>query len=453
MSNEEPDKEPAALNSNETRVSLLTAHAPAAIAVIELSGPRSAALIDECWMPAGSGLKVSVNSIRYGSWFASNVVSDHCHTKPASGLSNTEPMALATGIDSASLCPIAPAASTDGSGNAPAASTDSSGKVAFSPCQPAAEDIILCWTDEFTVEIHCHGGPVAAKRILADLTCRGAVYFDSHSIQSENETKRWTEEAKIDLELASTELTTAILLNQSRGALEDAFKELVSESCAGNDAVASELSSVLLARAKYGIRLLSGWRVAIVGPPNAGKSSLLNRILGYSRALVHSEAGTTRDLLVERTAILGWPITILDTAGLRQTDCEIESEGVKRAMRSLDETDLVLLLLEPHEGLLPLHYDVLKLHPMKTLLVMTKADLIDDQFNLESIQTQLQFSRPIQAISSTANLGIEDLYQAIIKQLIPEPVKLGVAVPFRMQQIDRIQKFFSASNRQLPASF
>ena len=442
MSPKEPGKKPSALNLIETRVSLLTARAPAAIAVIELSGPRALALIDECWMPASSGLKVTVNSIRYGSWLASCVAGDLSHSKPSTELLKTEPMALTTGFDSASLCPIAPEASADGSGKAECSSG-----------QRASEDVVLCWTDKFTVEIHCHGGPMATKRILADLTCRGAVYFDSHSIRCETETKRWTEEAKIDLELASTELTTAILLDQSRGALEDAFEKLVSERQLGNDAVASKLASALLARANYGLRLLSGWRVAIVGPPNAGKSSLLNRILGYSRALVHNEAGTTRDLLTERTAILGWPITILDTAGLRQTDCEIETEGVQRAMRSLDESDLVLLLVEPSEGLLPIHHDVMKLHALKTLLVVTKADLIDDQSILDLIRIRLQYDRSIQSVSSTTNLGIDELYQAIIKQLIPKPVVLGVAVPFRVQQVAGIQKFVSASIRELPASF
>jgi tRNA modification GTPase len=196
----------------------------------------------------------------------------------------------------------------------------------------------------------------------------------------------------------------------------------------------------LILRSIYGARLLTGWRIGIVGPPNAGKSSFLNRILGYTRAIVHDTPGTTRDLLRERTSILGWPIEFIDTAGIRETECGVEAEGVCRAMGVLEECDLILLLVDPTQGVVKLHLQILEDYESKVLVIATKEDLFTADRNQASVQRALRHSHSLQTISSSMNLGIDEVLQKIIDRLVLQEVRFGRAVPFREDQIQVLQE-------------
>jgi tRNA modification GTPase len=112
-------------------------------------------------------------------------------------------------------------------------------------------------------------------------------------------------------------------------------------------------------------RLRDGVRIVVAGPPNAGKSSLVNALAGQDRAIVTPIAGTTRDLVEVPLALSGWPLTLVDTAGLRATDDVVEQIGVARAARAVDRADILLWLGAAHD---------MPLHPA-TLLVAAKADL------------------------------------------------------------------------------
>ena len=98
--------------------------------------------------------------------------------------------------------------------------------------------------------------------------------------------------------------------------------------------------------ARRGERLRSGFTIAIVGAPNAGKSSLLNRLAGREAAIVSTRAGTTRDVVEVRLDLAGWPLTLADTAGLRESRDEIESEGVRRALDRAASADLTLVVFD-----------------------------------------------------------------------------------------------------------
>jgi tRNA modification GTPase len=107
-----------------------------------------------------------------------------------------------------------------------------------------------------------------------------------------------------------------------------------------------EQTRALLATADQGRILREGLRVVIYGPTNAGKSSLLNRLLGFERAIVNEKPGTTRDVIEEMINLRGIPIRLLDTAGLREPADEIEREGVARTSKSMAGADLLLLVLD-----------------------------------------------------------------------------------------------------------
>ena len=184
---------------------------------------------------------------------------------------------------------------------------------------------------------------------------------------------------------------------------------------------ANGLLATILGKAEQGALLKNGMSVAIAGPPNAGKSSLLNRLAQLDRAIVTDIPGTTRDLLSEQISLDGLPINITDTAGLRITEDPIEQEGVKRANTAVVASDRLLLVFDSSALTAPIETlisDLLDLTSLpkadinqilsRTTLVLNKLDLVD----ASSLITHCQingFNLPVIAISAKHELGIDDL--------------------------------------------
>ena len=155
------------------------------------------------------------------------------------------------------------------------------------------------------------------------------------------------------------------------------------------DAVRDELSTVLR-EAGQGALLRDGMTVVIAGRPNAGKSSLLNALAGKEAAIVTEIAGTTRDILREHIHIDGMPLHVMDTAGLRNTEDQVEKIGVQRALKAIGEADRVLLVVDATapEALEPFalwpEFLEQRPDPAKVTLIRNKADLSGDVIELET---------------------------------------------------------------------
>jgi tRNA modification GTPase len=168
----------------------------------------------------------------------------------------------------------------------------------------------------------------------------------------------------------------------------------------------------LLRTANEGQILRRGIRAAIVGRPNAGKSSLLNQLLGRSRAIVSPIPGTTRDTIEETANIRGLPVVFIDTAGLREARDEIEVEGVRRSRQSLEQAELVLHVLDTSQPLTEADRKYLdELSGKRRILVCNKTDL-PAQLCLPS-----DLKSPAVEVSCLTGQGIEALKDAI-KELI-----------------------------------
>ncbi len=143
-------------------------------------------------------------------------------------------------------------------------------------------------------------------------------------------------------------------------------------------ALQTELT-VVQSRARQGSLLRQGLHVVLAGQPNVGKSSLLNRLAGHERAIVTAVAGTTRDVLREAIQIEGIPLHIIDTAGLRETEDEIERIGVARTWQEIERADVVLQLVDARSGLTEADHAIAARLPagVECLLVHNKADLIE----------------------------------------------------------------------------
>jgi len=166
-----------------------------------------------------------------------------------------------------------------------------------------------------------------------------------------------------------------------------------------------ELLSIL-ATASEGRLLREGFSLALCGAPNAGKSSLLNALLGRDRAIVTPIAGTTRDLLEEMASLSGYPFRLIDTAGLRETEELIEQEGIARSHQAIARADLTLHLVDITE----VKNSITPLHPQE-LLLFNKIDLLSDYSALCKAHPEAVF------VSCKTGEGLEELKTAIISRV------------------------------------
>lgn len=261
------------------------------------------------------------------------------------------------------------------------------------------------YTGEDLLEISCHGNPFIVNRLLADLYTRGCrpaepgeftrrAFLNGRMDLSQAE-------AVADLIHARSERALAAANHQLRGALGrrmrtavDRLVDLIAQveayldfpdedlPAADRQRLLHELGALLgfteriLATDHYGQILRDGLKTVILGEPNAGKSSLLNRLLGRERALVSAEPGTTRDYLEEPITLGLHCIRLIDTAGLNPAPSPLERLGMGKTLERTAEADLVLLLLDATRPCPALPAEVLtRLHPQNTLAVINKTDL------------------------------------------------------------------------------
>lgn len=261
------------------------------------------------------------------------------------------------------------------------------------------------FTGEDTVEISCHGNPFIAQKILEDLLARGCRAAEAGEFSKRaflnGRMDLSQAEAVMDLIHARSERALAAANQQLRGALGRHMQSLISqlinilakieayidfpdEDLPAEDqrTLMRELeqlradTSRLLATSHYGTMLRDGIRTVILGEPNAGKSSLLNRLVGRERALVSAEPGTTRDYLEE--LILAGPhaLRLVDTAGLNLTPSPLEKRGIDKTLEQAAEADLFLWVLDGTRPP-PALPDALapRLTPANTIVIFNKADL------------------------------------------------------------------------------
>jgi tRNA modification GTPase len=261
------------------------------------------------------------------------------------------------------------------------------------------------FTREDTVEISCHGGLLPAKLVLDTILENGARLAEPGEF-----TRRAFLNGRLDLAQAEavadlihsrTELALAAANEQLAGKLSQRINDLRDEMMKTlahveahidfpDEDIAPETRAGLIKRLENGAAFMDellrtanegqilrrGIRAAIIGRPNAGKSSLLNQLLGHERAIVSPIAGTTRDTIEETANIRGLPVVFIDTAGLREARDEIEVEGIRRSRESLTKAELILHVFDASEPLTSADEMYLaEFAAKKRILVRNKTDL------------------------------------------------------------------------------
>ena len=293
--------------------------------------------------------------------------------------------------------------------------------VRFGP-EPA-EQVVLDAQGEDRVELNCHGGPAVVDRVIELLEARGCEPIDWRQSAEHSQEDPIAAAALVALAAAPTLRTAAILLDQYRGALRAAIR---SYAAAGRAADAKRRLLALADRASLGRHLTAPWRLVVAGPPNAGKSTLTNALLGYRRALVHPTPGTTRDLVTALTAIDGWPVELVDTAGLGDAEHPLERAGMALAERELAAADLALLVFDRSRPFSPADAALRARWP-DALVVRNKSDLPPGESHASGLE-----------ISAITGQGLESLLATIARRLVPSPPPPGAAVPVTEDQIAEI---------------
>ncbi len=296
------------------------------------------------------------------------------------------------------------------------------------------------YTGEDSLEVSCHGNPFIAQKILEDLFARGcrpaeAGEFTQRAFLN-GQMDLSQAEAVMDLIHARSERALSAANQQLRGSLGrqmqalidrllqvlariEAYIDFPDEDLPPEDRaiVARELSMLgreterLLATSHYGELLRDGIKTVIVGAPNVGKSSLLNRLVGRERALVSPEPGTTRDFIEERIIVGPHCLRIIDTAGLNPSPAPLEKLGMDKTLERAAEADLFLLVFDatlPRPALAP--EVAARSTPGNTIIVLNKSDLTSNKTHYIAHDGQTTI-----AVSALTGAGLDELSIAIAR--------------------------------------
>jgi tRNA modification GTPase len=325
------------------------------------------------------------------------------------------------------------------------------------------------YTGEDLVEISCHGGILVTRRVLDLSLAAGARMANPGEFTQRaflNGKMDLTQaEAVMDLIRAQTELALRAANEQLAGHLGneltdirehllttlahvEAYIDFPDEQIDADtgktllDRILALEASLnrLLATADQGRVLRHGLRTVIYGAPNVGKSSLLNLLLGYDRAIVSEVPGTTRDTIEEVINVRGIPVRLIDTAGARESSDFVESEGIRRTQEQVDQADLVIQVVDGSQP----PVDLKVFAGCDSLLLLNKCDLGLHSQWCESIGVRF---------SCRARTGLEDLNQAIWDRVMGEKVKLAdvrVAINARHQAcLQSAKQLLAAGGRSL----
>ena len=312
------------------------------------------------------------------------------------------------------------------------------------------------YTRENIVEINCHGGACAVNEVLMCVLKSGARLAEPGEF-----TKRAFLNGRIDLTQAQAvadiiNAKTSLSLKEAEkrlsGGLSDKIRELreqillllagieaaidypehddeVNTYTTAQGTITEVIGGIerLLSGAEMGRIFREGIRTVILGRPNVGKSSLMNMLLGEERAIVTNIPGTTRDTLHEYINIRGIPLHIIDTAGIRETDDEIERMGVEKSKQFADDADLILVLFDASEGVTEEDVAILEaIGDKKAIAIVNKIDLTNEN-DFSSVEGYVGKDSVV-FVSVKENIGIDAIFDRLEKMFFSGSVNANSEV-------------------------
>ncbi|NWK49816.1 tRNA uridine-5-carboxymethylaminomethyl(34) synthesis GTPase MnmE [Acinetobacter sp. SwsAc7] len=346
------------------------------------------------------------------------------------------------------------------------------------------EGLVICFpnpnsfTGEDVVELQGHGGPVIQNALLGRLLELGAIAAKAGEFSM-----RAFENGKLDLVQAEAiadliDATSQAAARSAVRSLQGAFSTKVNRvleqlihlrlhveaaidfpeeeiDFLADGKILNLLDGVTAAvnqvqqSARQGQLLREGLQVVIAGKPNAGKSSLLNALAGIERAIVTDIAGTTRDVLHEKITLNSLPITLTDTAGLRETGDIVEKEGIRRAIKEIEQADLLLLVYDLSQGEDPLklaqEYFAEHIEPKRLMLIGNKCDLMETTSHIEDFNGFRHIM-----VSAKQETGVQALIEAITAHAGFQPEEdTFIARTRHLDAMKRTQLYLAEAREQL----
>ncbi|MBA4016728.1 MAG: hypothetical protein C0483_06025 [Pirellula sp.] len=294
----------------------------------------------------------------------------------------------------------------------------------------AGEELVVCRRAADDVEIHCHGGTAATSAVCESLASAGCRIVSAMELLRSLEGDAIVVEAAEALTKASTSRAASILLDQYSGALRREVDQLRLLLANGAMEAAMRRIDVLLAHSTVGLRLTEPYRVVLAGPPNVGKSSLLNALVGHDRALVFDQPGTTRDVVTSHAVFDGVAVELSDTAGVRESTDALEASGIQAAAARKREADLIVLVFDRSAAWTTAEVALLNAHP-QAIVVFNKAD----RPPCEKCDATAQPRPDGLPVSALTGMGREQLMHAVVRRLVPVTIPASAAVPFTLRQV------------------
>lgn len=320
------------------------------------------------------------------------------------------------------------------------------------------------YTGEDVVEFHCHGGIAVTKKILDVLVKHGARIAEPGEF-----TKRAFINKKLTLDEAEGVIDTINAESESelkaghklmQGNLQKEIKEIQTELTdilafidvnfdypefddegVTNAQVLEKITKIeeklksIRSTADTGMAIKNGCKVVILGKPNVGKSSLMNRLLNFDRAIVTDIKGTTRDVLEETFIFNGVKFVLVDTAGVRESNDMVESIGVKRSLDMINLADIVLLVFDGSNTLEKEDLELINLCKNKKVLALINKSDLQQKIDIKNIPF-----KNIMQISALNKVGIENLKQKLYDTVIDEKVMASNVIITNSRHINALDK-------------
>lgn len=415
MSNHPPANTVVSAKTDQFFVSRLTPSQPGALGIVGIHGARACPTLNSYFHAfRGSSIEsLEVRCIAVGQW----------HHKGVIGREGVE--------------------SSEGRGNR---------------TQESRECVVVVRTGIQSWEIHTHGGMAVVQSFLKSFVLAGA---------NEVSWEKWlgcmqkdTRDITVRQQLAQVDgfYAAQILTRQLAGSFQNDISQVqqvldTTPRCLERLVLAKAIINRLERAARVGLRLTQSWRVILLGPVNAGKSSLVNALAGYDRSIVSQYAGTTRDVLETRVVIHGWSVDFIDTAGFHLTDNQkkemnkIEKTGIERAAVAALKADLILNV-QPLDQSVEGGSLIAKLGNDRPpyITVGTKSDLCGNKQSFEKTA-----SEPLVRTSARTGQGVDHLIKVVLETLVPElqeqPECFLKGVPVSPEDVDIVRELHQQIER------
>jgi tRNA modification GTPase len=311
-----------------------------------------------------------------------------------------------------------------------------------------AEEVVVVRVAPETTEIHCHGGDLAAAQIVAALAQAGCSPMGWRDwLAADPQASDVQREVAAALAATPTLRAAAHLADQFADPLSQELAAIERCQAAGERDRAAAALTALSDRARFARGLTRPWRVALAGWANVGKSSLLNAIVGYRRALVWDLPGVTRDVLAVDVAIEGWPLELVDAAGLGPTRDPLGAAAAERACEALSRADLALWVLdatrltrrelevaaETAAAQIAAAADVAPV-PLALPAWLAVVNKTDQPCLDGTPAAEVSLGPAAIGASATTGAGVPELLTQLVQRLVPDAPPPGAAIPFTPRQ-------------------